>query len=162
MMEGNLDLCYENIFFIYMYTSFDTQDEAINTAFRLFFVILIGFFIIWSACFISCNRGRLEEEAVQDKYGSMYEDIKTNKHTSALYTTVFCIRRLCLVLAILFLRDRGETVLIYAFIFICSVNFVYLTRAMANNEMILNKLELVNELGLIGVLYTMLFFIKTN
>ena len=64
----------------------------------------------------------------------MYEDIKTNKVIPALYTTVFCIRRLCLVLVILLLKDKGDTVLIYAFIFICSANFVYLTRAMANNE----------------------------
>ena len=126
-IESNLDLCYENIFFIYMYMSFDTQDEAINTLSRLFFVILIGFFIIWSTCFIICNRGILEEVEVQAKYGSMYEDIKTNKLTSALYSTVFCIRRLCLVLAILLLKDKGDLVLVYAFIFVCSANFVYLT-----------------------------------
>lgn len=63
-IESNLDLCYENIFFIYMYTSFDTLDEGINTLSRLFFVISIGFFIIWSACFIICNRGILEEVEV--------------------------------------------------------------------------------------------------
>lgn len=64
----------------------------------------------------------------------MYEDIKTNKLTSALYNTVFCIRRLCLVLAILLLKDKGGLVLVYAYIFVCSANFVYLTYAMANNE----------------------------
>ena len=162
MIESNLDLCYENIFFVYMYTSFETQDESINTASRLFFVVVIGVFIIWSACFITCNREALEQEEVQSKFGSMYEDIKTDKLTSALYTTVFCIRRLLLVLALLFLKEKGETVIIYAFLLICSCNFAYLTRAMANNEQVLNKLELVNELGLMGVLYTMLFFIKTN
>lgn len=52
--------------------------------------------------------------------------------------------------------------MIYTYMLIFSANFCYLCEAMANHEQILNKLEIVNELGLIVLLYCMLFFIQTN
>ena len=55
MIEGNLELSHENIFFLYFFASFDTQEEGMNTLTRTFFVILIGFFIIWSAVYSICN-----------------------------------------------------------------------------------------------------------
>ena len=162
IIEGNLDLCYENIFFVHLYSSFDTQDEAINTGTRIAFVVVLGFWLIWSTCFITRNRKNLKQEELEEKFGSMYEGIKTKKLESALYTPVFCLRRMLVVLALLFLKERDEFAMIYAFLIICSANFVYLTMAQANTEVILNRLEILNELGLIGVLYTMLFFIRTN
>ena len=133
-----------------------------NTGTRIFFVTVLGLWLIWSTCFITRNRKNLKKDEYESKFGSMYEGIKTKKLVSALYTSVFCLRRMLLVLALLFLKEFDEFVMIYAFLFICSANFVYLTMAMANTEDVLNRLEIVNELGLIAVLYTMLFFIRTN
>mmetsp|Transcript_2855 Transcript_2855/g.3895 ORF Transcript_2855/g.3895 Transcript_2855/m.3895 type:complete len:96 (+) Transcript_2855:1830-2117(+) len=52
--------------------------------------------------------------------------------------------------------------LIYAYLLIFTVNFAYLTTAKANKERLMNWLEYLNELGLVGLLYAMLFFVKTN
>ena len=162
IIEGNLDLCYQNILFVHLYTSFDNQIDAINTGIRIFFVTVLGLWLIWSTCLLTLKRKNLKIEEYESKFGSMYEGIKTEKLVSALYITVFCLRRMLLVLALLFLKEFDEFVMIYAFLFICSANFVYLTMAMANTVEILNKLEIFNELGLIAVLYTMMFFIRTN
>ena len=162
IIEGNLDLCYENILFVHLYASFDTTEDGLNTGIRIFFVTVLGLWLIWSTCFITLKRKNLKIEEYESKFGSMYEGIKTEKLDSALYMTMFCLRRMLLVLALLFFKEFDEFVLIYAFLLVCSANFVYLTMAMANTEEILNKLEIFNELGLIAVLYTMLFFVKTN
>ena len=98
---------------------------------------------------------------MQDKYGSMYDGMRTESPTSSLYTSVFCIRRLLIVIVLLYVRGN-EFLLIYMYLLIFSVNFFFLAEAQAHTEGFLNKLELLNELGLIGVLYNSLFFIKTN
>ena len=97
---------------------------------------------------------------MKEKYESMYDGIKTDKLKSALYTTVFCTRRLTLVLILLVMQEREPLILIYLYLLIFTLNFIYLTSAQANTEEFLNKLELFNEVGLMILLYTMFFFLK--
>mmetsp|Transcript_26034 Transcript_26034/g.34836 ORF Transcript_26034/g.34836 Transcript_26034/m.34836 type:complete len:105 (+) Transcript_26034:569-883(+) len=52
--------------------------------------------------------------------------------------------------------------MIYSYLLINSFYFAYLTNAQANTEPVMNYLEYLNELSLIGLLYAMLFFVKTN
>ena len=92
----------------------------------------------------------------------MYDGIRVKNSIACLYTTVFCLRRLLIVLALMFLTGRNPYVLIYTFLIIMSLNYLYLVEANAHTNVFMNRLELLSELSLIGVLYTALFFIKTN
>ena len=133
VIEGNLDICYENIFFVHLYASFDSEEEAWNTSFRIFFVAVIGFWQIFSFFFIICRQKDLKQEDVEERFGAMYEDIDVNRKVSALYTTAFCFRRLCIVVALLFLQEYPFW-MIYSYMLIFSANFCYLVEAMANHE----------------------------
>ena len=92
----------------------------------------------------------------------MYDGVRAHNLTAALFTTVFCIRRLVMVLALLLMKDGDPFTLIYIYLLIMSLNFFYLVVASAHTEAFLNELELINELCLICVLYTLLFFVKAN
>lgn len=92
----------------------------------------------------------------------MYDGVRVKNLTACLYTTVFCLRRLLIVLALMFLTGRNPYVLIYTFLIILSLNYLYLVEANVHTNVFMNRLELLSELSLIGVLYTALFFIKTN
>ena len=42
LIEGNLQLCLDNIFFVYLYVSFETEEEASQSYSRIgFFVVVI-------------------------------------------------------------------------------------------------------------------------
>ena len=52
--------------------------------------------------------------------------------------------------------------MLYVYLLVFTFNFAYLTNAMSNTDSVMNWLEYLNELSLIGMLYTMLFFVRTN
>jgi len=52
---------------------------------------------------VVCKREDLSKKHVQKKFGSMYDGIRTTSLLPALYTTVFSVRRLVIVLVLLVL-----------------------------------------------------------
>ena len=88
----------------------------------------------------------------------MYVNIGVSRVITILYTAIFSLRRLLLVLFLLWLQERNLVVLSYAYFALYSLNFWYLTHAWPNLEKGINYLECFNELCLIGLNYIMIFF----
>ena len=89
---------------------------------------------------------------------SMYNGQKTKKPTALLAILVFCQRRLFLVLSLLALRYQTIW-LIYCFNLFQSLYWIYVTMVKPHTEGIHNRLEQFNELCLIALQYSMVFFI---
>jgi hypothetical protein len=88
----------------------------------------------------------------------MYAGTNSKKFTAFTYTSVFCLRRIFLVCIFMGLHNRSIW-LIYALNGLQSFYFWYLTSVMPHEEMIHNRLELINELCIITIQYLMIFFI---
>ena len=95
------------------------------------------------------------------RFGALYESIKTDRALPAIYTSVFCLRRFTMILAVIYLKE-SPFIMVYTLLGIYTANFCYLVHAKANEEKVMNWLEYLSELSLIGLLYMMLFFIRTN
>jgi len=67
------------------------------------------------------------------KFGSLYEGVRTSSALPAIYIAVFCMRRLGMVLAIVFLKEKPVT-MIYTYLAIFSLNWIYLVHARANED----------------------------
>ena len=143
-------MCLDNIFFVALYLSFETEEESSNSYTHLFFVVVIILWQIFAFAFPLCRFNMLQNKDVIAKYGSLFNGIKTHSRFSAVYTGVFCLRRLLIVYTLLYFRDRSteikgyeadsmqKTKLIYAFLVIFTLNYVYLVHAQANTENIIN------------------------
>jgi len=168
MIEGNLSISLANLAVLgslYVSLGFDassaTDEEEVSLYVSLGFTGLVVFWLLFSMIYPLVFRQKLQDEDVMERFGAMYEGIKTNRALPAVYTSVFCLRRFVLVIAFVILKDRPFT-MIYTYLAIYTVNFVYLVYAAANEERIMNWLEYMSELSVIGLLYMMLFFIRTN
>ena len=171
MVESNLKITHNSIFYLLMLGSFKSAKETISTIFTLAFLAVI---ILWPAfltVFLLYNRKQLEKRPFQRKFHSMYLRIKTdrylgstlmmNKSKCFLYNVVFCIRRLTLVLSYFFLQDYSGQVL-YAILLIQSFYIVYITHSMPHIETSFNVLELFNELSIVLVVYSLKGFSATS
>ena len=109
--------------------------------------------------FLSGKKKFLKQDIFIRKFGSMYLDINIDRMLAILYTAIFSLRRVLLVLFLLWLQPRKMVTLIYIYLALYSLNFWYLTHAWPHIESGLNFLECFNELCLIGLHYTMIFFV---
>ena len=166
LIEGNLKITFANLAVLgSMYVGFDassaTDDEEVSLYVSLGFIGLVVFWIIFSMIYPLVCRHKLQDKDVIERFGAMYEGIKTDRALPAVYTSVFCLRRFMMVMALVFLKDSPFT-MIYLYLAIYTANFTYMVHAAANEERIMNWLEYMSELSLIGLLYMMLFFIRMN
>ena len=86
----------------------------------------------------------------------------TDKASCFLYNAVFCIRRLALVLCLLFLRDMHGLYILYGFLFIQTWYVVYIAASMPHVDDWFNVLELANEILIILIIYTLMGYIETS
>lgn len=86
----------------------------------------------------------------------MYAGIKIKKMVALTYTSVFCFRRLLLVVLFLAFRERSM-VLLYAYNALQSFYFWYITSVEPHEEAIHNRLEIFNEFCVIMLQYLMIF-----
>ena len=91
--------------------------------------IWILFTIVWPLSRFS----RLRDPEVQASYGALYDGIRTSSRIPMLYTAVFCIRRLLLVLVLLKLEDH-PVILIYVYLAMFTGNFLYLVHGHAHMD----------------------------
>ena len=76
-----------------------------------------------------------------------------------IYNAIFCFRRLMVILALFLLEDRGFW-LIFAFNFVQTLYFYYITNVMPHTEPMHNKLEYFNEFCVIAMQYMAMNFIQ--
>ena len=90
----------------------------------------------------------------------MYLGNKTKNLSTSCYHSVFCVRRLFLVLiyAAFRTRDVGHVVMICSFLVVQSVYVLYTSCFLPHIENVFNYLELASEIGLILLAYTGLVY----
>lgn len=123
MIQSNLKITHNSIFFLALTGSFETTQDKFNTALMM---ALLGIFVVWPiflTVFLLYNRGELRKKEFKKKFESMYLGIKTDvyrgekvsisKARCFLFNVVFCIRRLSIVLCFYFLRDRHDDSVLY-------------------------------------------------
>ena len=59
MIESNLDLVYNNIFFVHLYMSFETNWEAQNSYIRIAMLAIIGLWMIVTTIFLVVKKDKL-------------------------------------------------------------------------------------------------------
>ena len=104
MIESNLKMTNNCIFYLYISGGFKTTADGVQTVTR---IILLTIIVIWPfflISFLHCNRKHLHGKNFKRKFISMYNGIKTKRFLSLIYTSIFCLRRLSLVLALLALK----------------------------------------------------------
>ena len=78
MIESNLKITHNSIFYLLILGSFDSLKQTVSTIFTLAFLAVI---ILWPAfltVFLLYNRKNLEKRPFQRKFHSMYLRIKSD------------------------------------------------------------------------------------
>ena len=159
LIEGNLFITYEAIFYIKEKGSFDDTKASFNTLLRIIVLIILVLWIVFATVYPTLNKSKLEEPTFKRKFGSLYTGISTKRCIAIIYTAVFCLRRLALVLFLLWLGKSKDQALIYAYIAIYSAFLLYLSHAWPNEDPTMNRLEHFNEICVIALHYTMICYV---
>ena len=115
MIESNLKITHNSIFFLAITGSFSTTRDKV---FTIFICLLLGVIVLWPffvTAFLLHNRKRLKTPRFKLMFQSMYLGIKTDNYLGKnltikkteclLYNVVFCLRRLALVVCYLYFKD---------------------------------------------------------
>ena len=105
MIESNLKMTHNCIFYLAISGSFGKASDAVQTMLRIILLTIIVIWPFFMTGFLFFKRRLLHKLAFQQKFISMYFGIKTKRFVSLIYTSVFCLRRLMLVLALLAFQD---------------------------------------------------------
>ena len=151
------------IFFLYISGGFIEIEETVSSVIRIILLTIIVIWPFFMTAFLYFKRKRLDEHVFKQKIIAMYNGINTKKFTALMYTSLFCIRRLLLVCALLVLQlvlQLHGFWLILVYNGLQSLYFWYMTSVRPHEETIHNKLEYFNELCVITMQYCMIYFIS--
>ena len=160
MIESNLDLTHNCVFFLYISGGFDDLNQGFGSSIR---ILILASTVMWPIALIAFLykwRSQVNEKDFQDKYLSIYQGIKTEHFAALIYTSVFSIRRLFLVLTLLALHNHDYW-LILAYNVIQSAYFIYMATVKPHEAPIHNWLEIFNELCIIVIQYLIVFFVSS-
>lgn len=121
------------------------EPELVKTITSFAFILLLLAWTIFIIAFPIRKLKDLSKDYLRDRFGSLYLGIRTIGVVQVLYTAVFCLRRLAMVLALLYL-NRLPMTLLYTFMGIFTINLTYLAHARANEERYVNYIDVFNEL----------------
>lgn len=158
LIEGNLFITFDAVFFLSEHGGFSSNKKSLSTIFRMAVLIVLVLWIFFAAIFPLVKYQYLHDETFKRKFGSLYEGFDTKRKIAIVYFSVFCFRRLSLVLCLLWLRNQLR-ILIHVYIVIYSGFFTYLAHAQPNIETSMNWLETFNEVAVVLLHYIMLFFV---
>ena len=85
--------------------SFEDSESTTNFFLSLAFLSALILFPILQHCFLVKHQPNLEKEEMVDKYGSLYQNVKTEKTHFLRFTLYFCLRRLAFAFVISFLQE---------------------------------------------------------
>ena len=129
MIESNLKITHNCIFFLAMGASFDSVDDSYATAIQIILFVIICIWPFFAVVFLCLKRKKLEDRSFKTKCGSMYNGLKTYANGALLYTSIFCIRRFLLVVALLRMQKQ-QAWLVLLFNTIQTFYFAYMTLVM--------------------------------
>ena len=107
LITSNLKITHNAIFVLHFEGSFTTLKLGILTSFNILLLAMIVLWPLFLTFFLMYNRKRLERKSFQKRFHSMYLGNRTLRSSTYLYHTVFCLRRLFLVLAFYMLHNQS-------------------------------------------------------
>ena len=128
LIESNLELTYSSVFYLSMYGSFSSIDDVMSTVSQILTLVMLVFWIFASFYKLVYARERLEHPSFVAKYGSLVIGFKTDYIKQFVYISCFSLRRLCLVLCLIYYKDNKYRQIL-VFLLIYSFYFLWLSDA---------------------------------
>ena len=102
MIESNLKMTHNCVFFLAITGAFDEVEDKVSTIATITILTIIVLWPVFMTIFLFCKQKKLDNAKFKRKFVSMYNGV-TKEKLALMYTSVFCVRRLLLVLALLLL-----------------------------------------------------------
>ena len=143
-----------------------SDDDGLQVDFGVYFLtILTGLplvlFPVWSVIFLLCNKSNLKSEEFQQKYNSLYQNLKQNYDIHSpmvlLFPSIFALRRASYVMIAVF---EFESIIfnIILLIIVSIIYFCFIASVRPFASPLLLKLESLNEFLLLTLCYHLLCF----
>jgi hypothetical protein len=134
-----------------------SREEIINVGMTFAFLIVILGFPPFTYFFLNKYKFKLEEEDFKGRFESLYLNVDTTIDKSILMISLFVFRRLVYSVNIVFLA--GSTIAQLYLQFFCSLFMViFFVTVKPLNQPFLNRMEIFNELCLLGCSYFLFTF----
>ena len=115
LIESYLVTAHNCIFYLYITGAVRTSVSGwLSVSVKVVLLAVVLIWTVFASVFLYCKRDRLEEPQFKRKFISMYSGLRKKSKFSLTYLTVFCVRRLLLVLTFLALDGQGVWI-IYAY-----------------------------------------------
>ena len=117
LLESYLIVTHYCVFFLRIGAGFDSISDTTST---LVGTVFLPVYILWPfvmILFLYKKQRKLDDKDFIERFKVMYHENKTDKLSSIFYNSIFCLRRLVLVLS-LFLLEEESFWLIFAFNFV--------------------------------------------
>ena len=141
---------------------FSSIKEAGFTLFNGFLLLCVIVFPIFVFLFLTNQRDKLEDPQFKKKYNTMYLGVNLDHMWSIIYFTPFCIRRFLLVMCLLSFGKDNDKIIIFSVLLLQSIYLAYLAYTSPHIEENFNKLEIINELAVVILVYLMFAFISDS
>ena len=158
LITSNLKLTHNGIFILYFNASFESVKNGILTSLNIVILVIIALWPIFITVFLLYNKDHLNEKSFQRKFYSMFLGNYTGRKRTVIYHTVFCCRRMFIVLAFFMYYAANTPKVVYCFLAVQSLYLLYIIGSNPHIENYFNILEIVNETCIIILLYMSLAF----
>lgn len=145
VIEAYLELVYAVFFNLnYAKCTFSFLGSWVNYFYAIIFAVLIGLAPLFVVGFYSFHFAKIGDEEFINKFGSVYEGLKTNSRYVIVYTTIFFVRRALFALLTLYLHKFVIIELILTIILTMMVA-CYILHCKPFEETLTNQLEAMND-----------------
>ena len=104
MIESNLKMTHNCVFYLFIKGGFDSFEDSFSTILRVIILVIIVIWPFFTTYFLIYKRKELDEVGFRQKFISLYNGNKTKSAGTLTYTSVFCLRRMALVCSLLALQ----------------------------------------------------------
>ena len=157
ILEGCLELAMTCSICLSMLNAerFSTFSEILSTCLTFFFTLVLAVIPIWSLI-VGCifhRAQKLKDEKTVKKYLPLFEGKRLNSLLALQYPTIFIVRRYVMIALIFISKDLIVQLVTNSQLALLST--CYILYAQPFTESNLNKQEIVNELTILGIAYTL-------
>ena len=145
-VQSYLIILHTLSFALLLNANFDSFYGGAATILQLLIAAFLSiFWPILIARFLFKNKTRLALPEFKSKYGSLYQNIWTFRSRELLYNTIFCARRLALVLCLVFFGKSNPKILPYVFLLIQTFYILYIFWAYPHKDNYFKREEIRSE-----------------
>lgn len=133
------------------------QDGYFNFFVAIATAIYLLAFPIFSLRFLLRNKDKLETPALNDKYGSLYQNVDPRRSVALRFTTYFCMRRLVFA-GLICLATQSLVIQVMIADFAILAMLVFYTSNLPMKDSLNNFVQIFNETAIILLLQTLFVF----